>query len=140
MNFFIIIGIIIILFLLSGDKNLVNTIISNKLLVLVVLIYFVYNNINFVFLLLIFAAVLLYNENVRNFLTKKYGSYISNIKGTINNFLDNNEIDPNDVKEAEDDMDKLIEETEIPDIKFNLSEGLPGTRLSPDSIEINNTQ
>lgn len=86
-NFIIIILIILLIFIFSADKFIIDKLLSNKMVLFVGFIYLAYNNINLVFLLLSFIALILSNENIRNIIINKYQDNIKQLKKYIFNFL-----------------------------------------------------
>jgi hypothetical protein len=89
-NFIIVIFIIIILFLFSADKEIINQSINYKSILLLIIVYFIYNNINLLFLIIVFIIFIISNQRIRNILYNKYENYIDIGKKKFKIFLDIN--------------------------------------------------
>jgi len=72
MDYIAIIVIIIALFMLSGSEYISEKITANKILLILVIVYFVYNGIHFGILLILLCAYLMYDEDTRNSLLEYY--------------------------------------------------------------------
>lgn len=79
MDYIAIIVLIISIFLLSGSENISNKLYNNKILLILIIIYFVYNHIHFGILLIILFGYLLYDDNLRSELI----NYYHNIKSSL---------------------------------------------------------
>ena len=89
-NYITIIIIILLLFLFSEDKDFITNLTKNKLLIFLIAIYFIYNNIHFIFLLGVILFIILSNEKTRNKVNDIFQS--SNLKDKILNEFDINRI------------------------------------------------
>lgn len=104
MDYIAIIVIIISIFLLSGSKDISDKLYNNKILLILVIIYFVYNHIHFGILLIILFGYLLYDDDLRSELI----NYYHNIKSSLSLEQIHNQ------EEMEPEQEN-IEELEIPD-------------------------
>lgn len=86
-NYIIIIIIIILVFIFSSDKNFINKFIHNKSFILILFIYFIYNNFSFLFLLIGLLGIIFSNENIRKLIFQKYNTQINTGKNYIKKFL-----------------------------------------------------
>ncbi len=79
MDYIAIIVIIITIFLLSGSKDISDKLYNNKILLILVIVYFVYNHIHFGILLIILFGYLLYDDDLRSELI----NYYHNVKSSL---------------------------------------------------------
>lgn len=107
MDYIAIIVIIISIFLLSGSKDISDKLYNNKILLILVIIYFVYNHIHFGILLIILFGYLLYDDDLRSELI----NYYHNIKSSLSlEHMDNQE-----EMEQINDEQEIEYQNEIPD-------------------------
>lgn len=110
-NYIVIIITIIIFFIFSGDKNLFENMINNKSLILLLLIYFIYNNFSLIFLLIGLIGFILTNKNIREIIYQKYYRHINKGKDYIKKFLNIEEEQiTNQINKHSIILEKLIEE------------------------------
>ena len=110
-NYIVIIITIIIFFIFSGDKNLFENMINNKSLILLLLIYFIYNNFSLIFLLIGLIGFILTNKNIREIIYQKYYRHINKGKDYIKKFLNIEEEQiTNQINKHSIMLEKLIEE------------------------------
>jgi hypothetical protein len=132
-NYIIVIIIIIIIFLFSADKNFINKFMDNKMIILLLTIYMLYNNFNIIILFLLLISALLYDENIRNIIYLRYEKNINILKNRIKIFLDIDhsknindkyehiieEHDEYDDQDVQDDPENIYSETEHNTISDN---------------------
>ncbi len=108
-NYIIVIIIIIILFIFSGDKDIINKLINYKSVILLLIVYFMYNNLNLILLLIALIGIILSNEKIRKIIYTRYEKYINLGKNNIKNFLN---LEP-EQKSPSELLEKLVEENII---------------------------
>lgn len=112
-NHLLVIVIIIIIFIFSGDKNSINKLFDNKLVILLSIIYFIYNNINLMFLLIIILSIILSNQKIRQILYDRYEKHINIGKNKLKILLDiESEPKNENIKQDDENIDKLINNLE----------------------------
>lgn len=108
MDYIAIIVIIISIFLLSGSKDISDKLYNNKILLILVIIYFVYNHIHFGILLIILFGYLLYDDDLRSELI----NYYHNIKSSLS--LEQTDNDKEEIEQMNDEQE-IEYQNEIPD-------------------------
>ncbi len=115
-NYIIIITIIVVIFIFSGDKNLMNQLINNKSLIILSVLYLLYNNFNLIFILLLIIGFILSNDNIRKIIYNRYHTHIDKYKIYIKQFLDIKDYpEPKEIKDDREIDDREIDDKDIND-------------------------
>ena len=93
---------------------------------MLLIVYFIYNNLNLIFLLFVLLGILLSNEKIRKIIYNRYNKYIDLGKNNIKIFLDiNKELsssesleqevknDNEDIQTKDEELQKIIDEIKI---------------------------
>lgn len=112
-NYFIAIVIIITLFLFSEDKNLIDNIFNNKFILLISIIYFLYNDISLFLILIIILSIILSNHNIRLIIYNRYNKHFSFGNASLKKLLNINE--NNNKNNNENNIDYLANQLLIND-------------------------